>query len=97
MHSRMIKFLDEHKQREEPLMPFANQSPLFVFVNQDSDAFQQACIYTDLSSLAPTKYKINLISVLVFCAFHICLSYRNFHEEIVRIKKILTDIAILLP
>ena len=48
-------------------------------------------LYTDFSSLAPTKYKINLVRVLVYRAFHICSSYRNFHEEIVRIKKILTE------
>ena len=47
--------------------------------------------YTDFSSLAPTKYKINLIRVLVYRAFHICSSYRNFHEEVVRIKKILAE------
>ena len=46
-------------------------------------------LYTEFSSLAPDKYKNNLISVLVYRAFHICSSYQNFHNEIVRIKEIL--------
>ena len=59
--------------------------------------FQLACtgkktftgLYTDFASLSPDQYKTNLISVLVYRAFHICSSYQNFHEEIVRIKEIL--------
>ena len=46
-------------------------------------------LYTDFSSLAPDKYKNNLISVLVYRVFHICSSYQNVHNEIVRIKEIL--------
>ena len=75
-------------------MPF-----LDVLVTHDNDNFSTSLyrkktftgLYTDFSSLAPTKYKINLIWVLVYRAFHIWSSYRNFHEEIVRIKKILTE------
>ena len=47
-------------------------------------------LYTDFASLSPDIYKTNLISVLVYRAFHICSSYQNFHEEIVRIKEILS-------
>ena len=47
-------------------------------------------LYTDFASLAPDKYKNNLISVLIYRAFHICSSYKNFHDEIVRIKEILS-------
>ena len=46
-------------------------------------------LYTEFYSLAPDKHKNNLISVLVYRAFHICSSYQNFHNEIVRIKEIL--------
>ena len=46
-------------------------------------------LYTDFASLSPDKYKANLISVLVYRAFHICSTYQNFHDEIVRIKEIL--------
>ena len=46
-------------------------------------------LYTDFSSLAPDKYKNNLISVLVYRAIHISSSYQNFHNEVVRIKEIL--------
>ena len=75
-------------------MPF-----LDVLVTHDNYTFSTSSyrkktftgLHTDFSSLAPTKYKINLIRVLVYRAFHICSSYRNFHEEIVRIKKIMTE------
>ena len=46
-------------------------------------------LYTDFASLALDKYKNDLISVLIYRAFHICSSYKNFHDEIVRIKEIL--------
>ena len=46
-------------------------------------------LYTDFASLFPNKYKTNLISVLVYRAFHICSLYQNFYGEIVRIKEIL--------
>ena len=41
-------------------------------------------LYTYFSSLAPDKYKNNLISDLVYRAFHIYSSFQNFHNEIVR-------------
>ena len=46
-------------------------------------------LYTNFASLSPTRYKTNLVRILVFCAFHICSSFVNFHKEIVRIKEIL--------
>ena len=46
-------------------------------------------LYTNFSFLSPNGYKTNLISCLVYRAFHICSSYANFHNEILRIKCIL--------
>ena len=46
-------------------------------------------LYIDFASLSPDEYKTNMISVLIYRAFHICSSYQNFHEKIVRIKEIL--------
>ena len=46
-------------------------------------------LYTAFASLSPTTYKINLVRILVFCAFHICSSFVNFHKEIAKIKQIL--------
>ena len=46
-------------------------------------------LYSDFDSLAPDKYKTNLISVLIFRVFQICSSYVSFHQEITRIKDIL--------
>ena len=75
-----------------------NSLPFFdVLVTHDGSNFSTSLyrkktftgLYTDFSSLAPDKYKNNLISVLVYRAFHICSSYQNFHNEIVRIKEIL--------
>ena len=87
-----IKFT--YKLESDYALPF-----LDVLVAHDNNTFSTSLyrkktftdLYTDFSSLAPTKYKINLIRVLVYRAFHICSSYRNFHEEVVRIKKILTE------
>ena len=36
-----------------------------------------------------------MISVLIYRAFHICSSYKNFHDEIVRIKEILSKNSFL--
>ena len=47
-------------------------------------------LYTDYASLAPDKYKINFGRILVFRAFHICSYYSNFHNELTRIKRILS-------
>ena len=44
-------------------------------------------LYTDFSSLAPDKYKNNLISVLVYRAFHICSSYQNFHNKLFELRR----------
>ena len=46
-------------------------------------------LYTDFASLSPTRYKINLVCILVFRAFHICSLFVNIHKEIVKIKQIL--------
>ena len=46
-------------------------------------------LYTDFASPSPTRYKINLVRILVLCTFHICSSFVNFHKEIVKIKQIL--------
>ena len=48
-------------------------------------------LYTDFSSLSPKKYKTNLVSVLVYRAFHICSTYENFHKELCKIKAILYE------
>ena len=87
-----IKFT--YELETDDALPF-----LDVLVNDDNDGFSTSLyrkktftgLYTDFSSLAPSKYKFNLVRVLIYRAFHICSSYHNFHEEIVRIKKILTD------
>ena len=46
-------------------------------------------LYTHFDSLSPVQYKINLISVLIYRAFHICSSYKAFHSQICNIKRFL--------
>ena len=46
-------------------------------------------LYTHFDSLSPVQYKINLISVLIYRAFHICSSYKAFHSQICNIKQFL--------
>jgi len=46
-------------------------------------------LYTHFDSLLPLQYKINLISVLIYRAFHICSSYKAFHSQICNIKRFL--------
>ena len=46
-------------------------------------------LYTHFHSLSPVQYKINLISVLIYRAFHICSSYKAFHSQICNIKRFL--------
>ena len=48
-------------------------------------------LYTEFSTLSPNKYKVNLISILVFRAFNTCSSYINFHNELIKIKHILIN------
>ena len=48
-------------------------------------------LYADFASLIPNKYKINLINVLIYRAFHICSTYTNFHKELCNIKAFLHD------
>ena len=46
-------------------------------------------LYTDSESLSPSKYKVNLVIVLVYRAFHICCSYAHFHDQLCNIKRFL--------
>ena len=72
---------------------------LDVLVTHDGTGFSTSLyrkktftgLNTNYVSLAPDKYKINLVRILVFRAFHICLSYSNFHNELTRIKRILSS------
>ena len=54
-------------------------------------------LYTDFGTFSPNKYKVNLIRVLVYRAFHICSTYSNFHAEGARIKGILKESCFPLP
>ena len=70
---------------------------LDILVEKTSNSFSTSLfrkktftgLYTNFSSLSPNLYKTNLISCLVYRAFHICSSYSKFHNEILRIKSIL--------
>ena len=61
---------------------------LDILIHKDTTKFSTSLykkstfmgLYTDFSTLSPHKYKVNLISVLIFCAFTICSSYINFHN-----------------
>ena len=44
---------------------------------------------TNFESLLPSKYKVNLVTVLVYRAFHICSSYAHFHDQLCNIKRFL--------
>ena len=46
-------------------------------------------LYTNFESLSPIKYKVNLIVVLIYRAYHICSSYLSFHEQVCIIKRFL--------
>ena len=78
---------------------------LDVSVTHDQNSFSTSLyrkktftgLYTDFGTLSPNKYKVNLIRVLVYRAFHICSTYANFHEEVVRIKGILKENCFPLP
>ncbi len=86
-----IKFT--YETETENSLPF-----LDVLVTREGNCFTTSLfrkktftgLYTDFSSLAPDKYKKNLISVLLYRAFHICSTYKTFHDEIIRIKEILS-------
>ena len=54
-------------------------------------------LHPDFATLLPNKYKVNLIRVLVYRAFHICSTYSNFHVEVVRVKGILRENCFPLP
>ena len=99
------KFL-EHINKFHPNIRFTveveednNLSFLDVLVTHEQGGFSTSLyrkktftgLYTDYASLAPDKYKINLVRILVFRAFHICSSYISFHYELMRIKRILTE------
>ena len=46
-------------------------------------------LYIIFESLSPIKYKINLIFVLIYHAYHICSSYLSFHEHVCSIERFL--------
>ena len=46
-------------------------------------------LYTNFDSLSPIQYKVDLISVLIYRAYHICSSYLPFREQAVKIKRFL--------
>ena len=46
-------------------------------------------LYTNFESLSPSKYKVNLVTVLVYRSFHICSSYAHFHDQLCNIKRFL--------
>ena len=41
--------------------------------------------------MTPSNYKTNLITVLVYRAFHICSTYISFHKQLLFIKEVLHD------
>ena len=109
--SDIEKFLD-HINSYHPNIKFTvelemdNTLPfLDVSVTHDQNSFSTSLyrkktftgLYTDFGTLSPNKYKVNLIRVLVYRAFHICSTYANFHEEVVRIKGILKENCFPLP
>ena len=77
----------------------ANNSLPFLDIHKDATKFSTSLyrrptftgLYTDYSTLSPHKYKVNLISVLIFRAFNICSSYINFHNELLKITHILAN------
>ena len=85
-----IKFAVEKETNNT--LPF-----LDILIHKDATKFSTSLyrkptftgLYTDFSMLSPHKYKVNLISVLIFRAFKICSSYTNFHDELLKIKLIL--------
>ena len=89
---RNIKFTYEIE--EENSLPF-----LDVLVTWDGSAFVTDLfrkktftgLYTDFGSLTPSNYKTNLITVLVYRAFHICSTYISFHKQLLFIKEVLHD------
>ena len=46
-------------------------------------------LHTNFDSLSPIHYNVNLITVLIYCAYHICSSFFSFHEQVVSIKRFL--------
>ena len=89
---RNIKFTYEIE--EDNSLPF-----LDVLVTWDgsdfvTDLFRKKTftgLYTDFGSLTPSNYKTNLITVLVYRAFHICSTYISFHKQLLFIKEVLHD------
>ena len=95
--SDIEKFLD-HINSYHPNIKFTvelemdNTLPfLDVSVTHDQNSFSTSLyrkktftgLYTDFGTLSPNDYKVNLIKVLVYLAFHICSTYTNFHDEVV--------------
>ena len=83
-----IKFTFEIE--ENNTLPF-----LDVLVKKESRCFSTRLyrkktftgLYTDFASLAPNKYKINLVTVLIYHAFHICSTYKLFMRKFLRSKQ----------
>ena len=50
---------------------------------------RSTCLHTNFDSLPPINFTINLITVLIYRAYHICSSSFSFHEQVVNIKRFL--------
>jgi len=85
-----IKFT--HELEEDNSLPFLDI--LFTHVENgfSNNLYRKKTftnLYTHFDSISPVQYKINLISVLIYRAFQICLSYIAFHRQICNIKRFL--------
>ena len=81
-----------HKKEENYSLPF-----LDVLITHSDSGFSTnlyrkktySGLYTNFESFSPIQYKVNLISVLIYRAYHICSSNVAFHEQVVKIKRFL--------
>ena len=98
---KFLDFINSQRPNIKFTVEFENDNSipfLDVLVTHDDTGFSTSLcqkktytgLYSDFDSLAPDKYKTNLINVLIFRAFQICSSYASFHQEIIRIKDILS-------
>ena len=70
---------------------------LDVSVTHDQNSFSTSLyrkkaftgFYIDFGTLSSNKYKVNLIRFLVYRTFHICSTYADFYDEVVKVKGIL--------
>ena len=97
---KFLDFINSQHPNIKFTVEFENDNSipfLDVLVTRDDTGFSTSLyrkktytgLYSNFDSLAPDKYKANLISVLILRAFQICSSYVSFHQEITRIKDIL--------